>query len=80
MKKKKRRPSPSELNSKVIRVDIDTYVLLNRLSQKLDLTIAEALNLLLKQVKLPHLPVKLVPSVSVKPVQAVLVKPKVAVN
>lgn len=80
--------SPSELNSKVIRINIGSYLLLKELSQKLNLTIAEALSLLLKQVELPHLFVKPSPSLTVKPVlsvavkpsQAVLVKSRVAVN
>jgi len=41
--------SPSELNSKVIRVNIGDYWLLAELSRKLDITVAKALHLAITQ-------------------------------
>lgn len=85
MRKYKR---PCELKTKVIRINLEDYWLLDELCRTHYVTMAQALHLLLKQVELPHLFVKPSPSLTVKPVlsvaakpsQAVLVKSRVAVN
>ena len=78
MRKYKR---PCELRTKVIRINLEDYQLLDEICRRHYVTMAEALHMLLRQQKpSPDLSVKLVPSMSVKPVQAVSLRSRVLVN
>ncbi len=52
-KKSPRTKSPAELNSRVIRVSLDDYLLITGLSRKLGKTMAEVLHLLITD-RVPH--------------------------
>ena len=78
MRKYKR---PCELRTKVIRINLDDYQFLDEICRIHYMTMAEALSLVLKEIKLPrHLFVKPSSAVSVKLVPSVSVKPRVVVN
>lgn len=72
---------PCELRTKVIRINLDDYRLLDEICRIRHITMAEALSLVLKEIKLPrHLFVKPSSAMSVKLVPSVSVRPRVVIN
>ena len=78
MRKYKR---PCELRTKVIRINLDDYQFLDEICRIRRITMAEALSLVLKEIKPScHLFVKPSFAMSMKVIPSVSVRPRVVIN
>jgi len=87
MKKQKKHPSPSDLNSKTVRLNIGDYQLLAELSRRHNVTFAEAFHQLITEIAKREaivVPKSQIPmpafAVSAQPTFVVRAQPTIAVN